>query len=37
MGGKVLSVICGILDIAPSEVKVEGFELEKYTKENIGN
>lgn len=37
MGGKVLSVICGELGIAASEVNVEGFELEKYTKENIGN
>ena len=36
MGGKVLSVICRELGISPAEVKVEGFELEKYTAENIG-
>ena len=36
MGGKVLSVICGMLDIKATEVKVEGFELEKYTADNIG-
>lgn len=36
MGGKVLSVICNMLDISANEVKVEGFELEKYTADNIG-
>ena len=36
MGGKVLSVICGELGISATEVNVEGFELEKYSKENIG-
>lgn len=36
MGGKVLSVICPALDIAASEVKVEGFELEAYSASNIG-
>ena len=36
MGGKVLSVICGELGIAASEVNVEGFTLEAYSKENIG-
>ena len=37
MGGKVLSVICGTLGISASDVNVEGFELEKYTADNIGN
>ena len=36
MGGKVLSVICKVLDIAATEVNVEGFELEKYSVDNIG-
>ena len=36
MGGKVLSVICSVLGISASEVNVEGFELEKYSAENIG-
>jgi len=36
MGGKVLSVICPLLNISAAEVKVEGFELEKYTADNIG-
>lgn len=36
VGGKVLSVICNELGISASEVAIEGFELEKYTKENIG-
>ena len=36
MGGKVLSVICPMLGISASEVKVEGFELEKYSADNIG-
>lgn len=37
MGGKVLSVICDTLGISASDVNVEGFELEKYTADNIGN
>lgn len=36
MGGKVLAAICQELDISASEVKVEGFELTKYTKNEIG-
>ena len=36
VGGKVLSVICSELGINASEVKIEGFELEKYSKQNIG-
>ena len=37
MGGKVLAVICSVLGISASEVNVEGFELEKYSADNIGN
>ena len=36
MGGKVLAVICEILGIAATEINVENFELEKYSKDNIG-
>ena len=36
VGGKVLSVICKELDINANDVKLEGFELHKYSKENIG-
>ncbi len=36
MGGKVLSVICSTLGISAAEVKSEGFELEKYSADNIG-
>lgn len=36
MGGKVLSVICKELGIAASDVRVENFELEKYSADNIG-
>ncbi len=36
MGGKVLSVICSALGISAAEVNVEGFELEKYSADNIG-
>ena len=36
MGGKVLATICNLLDISAAEVKVEGFELEKYSVDNIG-
>jgi len=36
MGNKVLSVICGMLDISATEVKADGFELEKYSVDNIG-
>jgi ATP-binding cassette subfamily B protein len=36
MGGKVLAVICSVLGISASEVNVEGFELEKYSADNIG-
>ena len=31
------AVICSVLGISASEVNVEGFELEKYSAENIGN
>ena len=36
IGGKVLSVICKALDIAPSEVNIENFQPEKYSADNIG-
>lgn len=36
MGGKVLAAICPVLGISAAEVKVEGFELEKYSADNIG-
>lgn len=36
IGGAVLSVICNELDIAASEVNIENFDPEHYTKENIG-
>ena len=36
VGGKVLSVICQELGISAGEVKLEGFELHKYSKQNIG-
>ena len=36
MGNKVLSVICGMLDISATEVKADGFEPEKYSVDNIG-
>ena len=37
VGGRVLSVICRELDIAPSEVNIENFTPENYSKTNIGN
>lgn len=36
VGGKVLSVICSELGITADDVNIESFELEKYTKQNIG-
>ncbi len=36
IGGKVLSVICNLLDIAPSGINIEDFQPEKYSKTNIG-
>ena len=36
IGNRVLSVICGELEISASEVKIDGFVPEKYTKDNIG-
>lgn len=36
IGGAVLSVICKELDIAASEVNIENFDPEHYTKDNIG-
>jgi len=36
IGGKVLSVICRQLDISAGDVKLENFEPEKYSDDNIG-
>ena len=36
IGGKVLSVICEQLGISATDVKLEGFTPEKYSKDNIG-
>ena len=36
IGGKVLSVICNELDISAKDVKIENFDPEKYSKDNIG-
>lgn len=37
VGGKVLSVICRELGVTPSQVNIEDFTPEKYSKSNIGN
>ena len=36
IGGKVLSVICELLKITPSEVNIENFRPERYSIGNIG-
>lgn len=36
LGNKVLSVICGELDIAAADVNIENFTPENYSKDNIG-
>ena len=36
IGGKVLSVICAELNIDASEINLENFVPEKYSKDNIG-
>ncbi len=36
VGGKVLNVLCEELNIAPSEVNMESFTPENYSKSNIG-
>ena len=36
MGNRVLSVICPLLGIGAGEVKVEDFQLENYSADNIG-
>ena len=36
LGNKVLSVICGELDISASDVNIENFTPEDYSKDNIG-
>lgn len=37
IGGKVLSVVCELLDISPTEVNIENFQPENYSKQNIGS
>ena len=36
IGGRVLSIICELLNITPAEINIENFQPEKYTKDNIG-
>lgn len=36
LGGQVVALICRELGIDASDVNIENFELEKYTKDNIG-
>lgn len=36
LGGKVLDCICPLLGITPSDINMESFIPEQYTKENIG-
>lgn len=36
IGGRVLSVICRELGISAREIKLDGFEPEKYSADNIG-
>ncbi|MBQ7760425.1 MAG: SGNH/GDSL hydrolase family protein [Clostridia bacterium] len=36
IGGKVLSVICELLDITFEQINIENFKPEKYSKRNIG-
>lgn len=36
IGGKVLSVICELLDIGAKEINIENFQPENYSKNNIG-
>ncbi len=36
IGGKVLSVLCELLDITSEQINIENFKPEKYSKSNIG-
>ena len=36
IGGKVLEAICPVIDLTPSDINMESFIPEQYTKENIG-
>ena len=36
IGGQVVATICRELDIPAKDVNIENFELEKYSKDNIG-
>ena len=36
IGGRVLSVICQFLALAPEQINIENFSPERYSKDNIG-
>ena len=36
MGGRVISVICDMIGIEASQINIENFEPERYSKDNIG-
>lgn len=36
IGGRVLSIICGLLDISADKVNIKDFKPESYSKSNIG-
>jgi len=36
IGGRVLSVICTLLGISPTQINIENFEPERYSESNIG-
>ena len=36
IGGKVLSLLCELLDITPEQINMEDFKSENYSKSNIG-
>ena len=36
IGGRVLSVICQLLALAPEQINIENFSPERYSKDNIG-
>lgn len=36
VGGRVLSVICELLEITPEKINIDSFNPERYSKDNIG-
>ena len=36
IGGRVLSIICGLLDISADKVNIKDFKPESYSKSNVG-